>query len=191
MITVTMAEKLTDSISTENVVASTSIGQELDLEALCYDLLGVEYDPSEFPGIVYRIQDPKSTCLIYRSGRIVCTGAGSIKQVNEAFHSVFDDFRDLGIEIGDPDIFVVNVVSCADVRSPVNLNAAAIGLGLEFVEYEPEQFPGLVYRPTEHGVVILLFSSGKVVITGATDTEAPPKALKSFHADLESLGLLS
>lgn len=186
-----MDTTLVDSITTENVVASTSIGQELDLEAVSQDLLGEEYNPSDFPGVVFRTQQPKSSALIFRSGRVVGTGAKSVDAAHESLGRVFDELRTLGIEVGEPDIFIVNIVSCADIGSSINLNAAAIGLGLESVEYEPEQFPGLVYRLSEHDVVVLLFGSGKVVITGAEDVSTPPEALKTVHADLESLGLIT
>lgn len=186
-----MDTELVETISTENVVASTSIGQELDLDAVSQDLLGIEYDPSDFPGVVYRTQKPKSAALIFRSGRVVCTGAKSVDAVHESLGLVFDELRDLGIEVGEPEIFIVNIVSCGDIGSSLNLNAAAIGLGLELVEYEPEQFPGLVYRLPNHDVVVLLFGSGKVVITGAEDVSAPPKALESVYNDLDTLGLLA
>jgi transcription initiation factor TFIID TATA-box-binding protein len=186
-----MDTQLTETISTENVVASTTVGQELDLDAVSQDLLGVEYKASEFPGVVYRTQQPKAASLIFRSGKIICTGAKNVNAAQGSLESLFDEFRGLGIDVDDPDVSVVNVVSCADLGSPINLSAAAIGLGLEAVEYEPEQFPGLVYRLSELDVVILLFSSGKVVITGATDVSTPPKALEAAHSKLDSLGLLA
>ena len=186
-----MDTELGDSISTENVVASTSVGQELDLDAVSQDLLGVEYDPSEFPGVVYRTQMPKSASLIFRSGKIVCTGAKDVDAAHESLGFVFDELRELGVEIGDPEASIVNIVSCADIGTTLNLNAAAIGLGLESVEYEPEQFPGLVYRLSGHDVVTLLFGSGKVVITGAKDISEPPKALESVYNELDTLGLLA
>jgi transcription initiation factor TFIID TATA-box-binding protein len=180
-----------DSLSIENVVASTGIGQELDLESVSLDLMGADYDPEQFPGLVYRTQDPKAAALIFRSGKIVCTGASSVEDVHASLDIVFDELEALDIEIpANPEIIVQNIVSSGDLGTSLNLNAIAIGLGLEHVEYEPEQFPGLVYRLDDHDVVLLLFGSGKVVVTGATEVEQAREALAAVREELEGLGLL-
>jgi len=138
-----------ETINIENVVASTGIGQELDLQSVAMDLEGADYDPEQFPGLVYRTQDPKSAALIFRSGKIVCTGAKSTDDVHQSLRIVFDKLRELNIQVeDDPEIIVQNIVTSADLGENLNLNAIAIGLGLENIEYEPEQFPGLVYRLT-------------------------------------------
>ena len=180
-----------DSINIENVVASTGIGQELDLQSVAMDLEGADYDPEQFPGLVYRTQDPKSAALIFRSGKIVCTGAKSTDAVRESLDIVFDELRDLQIPVEDePEIIVQNIVSSADLGRNLNLNAIAIGLGLENIEYEPEQFPGLVYRLDEPEVVALLFGSGKLVITGGKQVEDAREAVDVIVKRLEDLGLL-
>ncbi|MFA9427950.1 TATA-box-binding protein (plasmid) [Natronorubrum bangense] len=180
-----------DSINIENVVASTGIGQELDLQSVAMDLEGADYDPEQFPGLVYRTQDPKSAALIFRSGKIVCTGAKSTDAVRESLDIVFDELRDLQIPVEDePEIIVQNIVSSADLGRNLNLNAIAIGLGLENIEYEPEQFPGLVYRLDEPEVVALLFGSGKLVITGGKQVEDARQAVDVIVKRLEDLGLL-
>jgi len=180
-----------DTITVENVVASTGIGQELDLQSVAMDLEGADYDPEQFPGLVYRTQSPKSAALIFRSGKIVCTGAKSIDDVHEALGIIFEKLRGLQIPVeDDPEITVQNIVSSADLGHNLNLNALAIGLGLEDVEYEPEQFPGLVYRMDEPEVVILLFGSGKIVITGGKRTDDAEGAVEEIVERIEGLGLL-
>ena len=180
-----------ESITIENVVASTGIGQELDLESVAMDLVGADYDPEQFPGLVYRTQDPKSAALIFRSGKIVCTGAKSTDDVHESLDIVFDELRDLSIQVEEsPEVTVQNIVSSADLGRTLNLNAIAIGLGLESIEYEPEQFPGLVYRLDEPEVVALLFGSGKLVITGGKQVEDAKEAVDVISNRLEELGLL-
>ncbi len=155
------------------------------------DLEGADYDPEQFPGLVYRTQDPKSAALIFRSGKIVCTGAKSTDAVRESLDIVFDELRDLQIPVEDePEIIVQNIVSSADLGRNLNLNAIAIGLGLENIEYEPEQFPGLVYRLDEPEVVALLFGSGKLVITGGKQVEDARQAVDVIVKRLEDLGLL-
>jgi len=182
---------LADTIRIENVVASSDLGQELALDQLSTDLLGAEYNPEDFPGIVYRLQEPKSATLIFRSGKVVCTGAKSVDDVHEALEIVFDDLRALGIDVeSNPTIEVQNIVSSASLKQSLNLNAIAIGLGLEQIEYEPEQFPGLVYRLDDPDVVVLLFGSGKLVITGANESEDAQSALKHVEDRLTELGLL-
>ena len=88
-----------ETIEIQNVVASTGIGQELDLEALATDLPGADFNPDNFPGLVYRTQEPKAAALIFRSGKFVCTGAKSINDVHEALDIIFDKLRDLGFPI--------------------------------------------------------------------------------------------
>lgn len=184
-------DDLRNSISIENVVASTGIDQELNLNAIAMDLPGVDYDPERFPGLVYRTQDPKSAALIFRSGKIVCTGADSVPAVHEALDIVFDVLTELGIEVPDePTVTIQNIVSSADLGARLNLNALAIGLGLENIEYEPEQFPGLVYRLDDPAVVCLLFGSGKLVITGGKKPGQAEDALVMVAEQIDNLGLL-
>src|SRR6056297_2210082 len=181
----------TDTIEIQNVVASTGIGQELDLEALATDIPGADFNPDNFPGLVYRTQDPKAAALIFRSGKIVCTGAKSVDGVHKSLEIVFDELASLSIDVAeDPPVTVQNIVSSGDLGTNLNLNAIAIGLGLEAVEYEPEQFPGLVYRLEDYDVVLLLFGSGKVVVTGAKETDEARDALMSVREELDELGLL-
>jgi transcription initiation factor TFIID TATA-box-binding protein len=180
------------SISVENVVATTSIGRELNLNSLALDLDGVDYDPEQFPGVIYRTNDPEAAALIFRSGKIVCTGADSVDAAHESINIVSSMFSTLDIDMPDElDIAVQNIVSSGDLGTKLNLNAIAIGLGLEHVEYEPEQFPGLVYRLEEDDVVLLLFGSGKVVITGGKDPDDAHRALDTVRKELDTLGLLS
>ncbi|WP_435120077.1 TATA-box-binding protein [Halolamina sp. C58] len=182
---------VTESIGIENVVASTDIGQELALETLAEDLQATDYNPDHFPGLVYCMQNPKAAALIFRSGKVVCTGANSVDAVTAALEQVFDELRELGVQVTDsPDIEIQNIVSSADLGHQLNLNAIAIGLGLEHIEYEPEQFPGLVYRLDDPPVVALLFGSGKLVITGGEQTDDAEQALEAIQTQLVDLGLL-
>jgi transcription initiation factor TFIID TATA-box-binding protein len=180
----------TDTISVKNVVASTGIEQELDLEHVAMDIDGAKYAPEQFPGIIYRVSQPRATALIFRSGKIVCTGAKSIADVHEAVQRVFEQLRTLDIPVTDEsDIIVQNIVSTADLGRTLNLHAIALGLGVEEIEYEPEQFPGLVYRLDDPEVVLLLFGSGKLVITGSTASEETIQAVEHVTTHLDDLGL--
>jgi len=155
-------------IRIENVVASTSLGDVLDLQSIALGLDGAEYEPEQFPGLIYRLKVPKTAILLFRSGKVVCTGAKSMKEVEDSIHSVALQIRKGGQKITlHPKIAVQNIVASSDLESEINLNAIAVTLGLDRVEYEPEQFPGLVCRIDEPKVVVLLFGSGKLVCTGA------------------------
>jgi transcription initiation factor TFIID TATA-box-binding protein len=180
-----------DTIKIVNVVASTGIGHDIDLKQVTLKLEGADYDPKRFPGVVYRTKDPKTAALLFRSGKIVCTGGKGIGEAHKGIENVFQSLRDIGIDVkGTPEIKVQNIVASADLRSALNLNAIASGLGLENIEYEPEQFPGLVYRVSDPKVVILLFGSGKLVITGGKKPEDMVNAVDHIVKELERLSLL-
>ena len=180
-----------DTIHLENAVGSASIDQELDLEQLAKDLPNSEFTPDQFPGLLYRTSEPRATNLVFRSGKIVITGATQLEELDRSIAILLDDLSTLGIPVpAEPDVTVQNIVSSADLGESLNLNAIAIGLGLESIEYEPEQFPGLVYRLDDPPVVVLLFGSGKVVVTGATTLADVETAVSSVAETLHDLGMV-
>ncbi len=172
-------------------MASANLGQELDLNYLVTKMNGAEYEPQVFPGLVFRIKEPKTATLLFHSGKLVCTGAKTIEQVRRTIEAVIEVVREAGVKITTfPKYEVQNIVASADLGQPVNLTSAVISLGLDRVEYEPEVFPGLVYRLTDPKVVILLFGSGRLVCTGArlpTDVE---KAVDKITEELRAAELL-
>lgn len=179
-----------ETIELQNVVASSGIDRQLDIERVAADLDGAEYDPDHTPGLLYRTTDPKATSLVFRSEKIVATGASSIEHARTAIGRVLTELDTLGIPVpDDPPITIQNVVASADLGHSLHLNAIAIGLGLEHVEYEPEQFPGLVYRLDEPSVVVLLFGSGKVVITGGKQPSEATEAIEAVVSRLTDLDL--
>jgi transcription initiation factor TFIID TATA-box-binding protein len=178
-------------IKIENVVASTSLGEELDLQAIALALDGAEYEPEQFPGLIYRLKEPKTATLLFRSGKVVCTGAKSLDEVKLAISKVSKQIEKAGIKVKiEPKIDVQNIVASSDLGQEINLNAIAISLGLEKVEYEPEQFPGLVYRLDSPKVVVLLFGSGKLVCTGARKPSDVGDAVNKIMEELQAAGLL-
>ena len=179
------------NIRIENVVASTSLGGELDLRAIALPLKGAEYEPEQFPGLIYRLKEPKTATLLFRSGKVVCTGAKSLNDVKTAISKVSKQIEAAGIHIkNEPKIEVQNIVASSDLGSTINLNAIAISLGLDKIEYEPEQFPGLVYRIDSPKVVLLLFGSGKLVCTGARKPEDIDVAVTKITEELRAADLL-
>ena len=173
------------------MVASASLGTELDLQSLAVSLDGADYEPEQFPGLIYRLKEPKTATLLFRSGKVVCTGAKSLDQVKLAIDKVTTQIRKAGINLdSEPKIEVQNIVASSDLGQKINLNVIAITLGLERVEYEPEQFPGLVYRLDEPKVVLLLFGSGKLVCTGARRPQDVEAAVDKITEELKAAGLL-
>jgi len=178
-------------IRIENMVASTTIADELELTALSAGLPGSEYDPEKFPGLVLRLKQPKTAALLFKSGKMVCTGGKTSEDVHHAIRQVRDMTAAAGADIHDDvQVEVQNIVASANLGASLNLHAIALALGLEKVEYEPEQFPGLVYRLREPRVVVLLFSSGRLVCTGARKREQVEMAIQYIGGELEKRGLL-
>lgn len=176
-------------IRIENVVASVSVNQRIDLDRVARSLLNVEYDPEQFPGLVYRLKKPKTATLIFNSGKMVCTGAKSEAEATRAVHRIVEHLREAGIQItGEPIITVQNIVASASLGAELNLELAAYSL--ENVMYEPEQFPGLIYRMREPKVVILLFGSGKLVCTGAKKEDDVYNAVNNVMKTLLDLGIM-
>lgn len=152
-------------IKVQNIVATASLEKDIPLIKLAEALPNTEYNPEQFPGLVMRIKEPKTSALIFSSGKIVCTGAKSMAKVKEAVRKIIQNVEKIRIKITvDPKISVQNMVASGSVGMDLNLNSLA--LELENTEYEPEQFPGLVYKLPGTRATFLLFSNGKIVCTG-------------------------
>jgi len=166
------------TIKIENIVASMALSDHFDLLHISSSLENADYDKNKFPGLVYRIKDPKTAFLVFGSGKANCTGAKSIADVDTA------------IDITSKDYTVQNIVAGASLGTELDLDSIAIGLGFENIEYEPEVFPGLVYRINKPKVVVLIFRSGKLVITGAKTQEECEFAKIDVWQQLNNLGLV-
>ena len=178
------------NIKIENIVASASLGVRIPLEKIVEHLEGTEYEPEQFPGLVYRLKNPKAAALIFSSGKIVCTGARSISDVRKVVKKVVTMIK--SSKIGKPKKYTIqieNIVASAKLESKLNLDK--IAFELENSEYEPEQFPGLVYRLKNPKVAFLLFSSGKVVCTGVRKVEDIELAVKIISKKLKSVDALT
>ncbi len=152
-------------IQVVNIVVSTSLEHDIPLEKMAATLSNTEYNPEQFPGLVIRIKEPKTSALIFSSGKVVCTGARTLEKVEESIKQIIKSLEKIGIKIKvKPVINVQNIVAAGSVDMDLNLNVLA--MKLENTEYEPEQFPGLVYKLPQAKATFLLFSNGKIVCTG-------------------------
>ncbi len=231
-----------ERLTVVNVVAYTRVAEELDLPDIAIQL-NCEYEPEQFPGVVYRVVDPKLAILMFRSGRAVCTGGKNKDNIHTGIERMIGDLRKAGIEtweLDDVEIEVQNMVatyalfypedydgtarmddnhtSVIDIEGGIraatdeekeeedsrirgiregeplaamprrlNLNNLTFHLPFDKVEYEPEQFPGLIYRLDYPKVVCLIFGSGKMVITGARDKSEILEAVLFIQDELADL----
>ncbi len=181
------------TITIENIVASTRLAEDFDLQKLMETgLEGAVYDKAKFPGLVYRIENPKAAFLIFASGKVVCTGTKNVENSRIALFNLANELNSIGYKEIDlePEIHVQNVVASANLRTNLNLNAVLSAFGVENVEYEPEVFPGLVCKLEVPRVVVLVFRTGKLVITGGKCPEDCEEGLRVIKTQLDNLGLL-
>ena len=176
-------------ITIQNVVATATLNQKVDLNAVVKSYPGVEYRPEQFPGLVFRLKRPKTATLIFSSGKMVCTGAKSGKESRSAIMKVVKELKKDGIIIvSNPDLKVVNIVASASLGGKVDLEKAVSTLRKAM--YEPEQFPGLICRMDEPKVVMLVFASGSLVCTGAKKEQDVYDTVHKLHVILEEQNLI-
>lgn len=151
----------------QNVVATTNLGVQLELKTIALKARNAEYNPKRFAAVIMRIREPKTTALIFSSGKIVVTGAKSEAESTKASRKYAKIVYKLGYTKAKFTEFTVqNIVASCDVGFPVHLEGLAHAHNT-FCSYEPELFPGLIYRMMKPKIVLLIFVSGKVVLTGA------------------------
>lgn len=168
-----------------NIVVSTNLQHTIPLEKMAATLANTEYNPEQFPGLVIRIKDPKTSALIFSSGNVVCTGARSMEKVHLAIKRIIESLEKINIFIKiKPEVKIQNIVASGSIGMKLNLNVLA--MKLENTEYEPEQFPGLVYKLMEAKATFLLFSNGKVVCTGTKSEQEVDKAMDLLLARLQN-----
>ncbi len=175
-------------IKVVNIVVSTSLQHDIPLEKMASTLSNTEYNPEQFPGLVIRIKEPKTSALIFSSGKVVCTGARSMDKVEESIKKIIKSLEKIGIKITiKPEIKIQNIVASGTVGMDLNLNILA--MKLRNTEYEPEQFPGLVYKliDPEIKATFLLFSNGKIVCTGTKSETEVNKALDKLIDNLKKV----
>jgi transcription initiation factor TFIID TATA-box-binding protein len=171
-------------VTIKNIVAKLDLDVEFDLDYLLSEMPNSSYEPEQYPSLVFR-PPGLSTVLITRTGKLLFTGGDSTENLRNTYRRISEELENLGVDdVGRiREIEIVNVVSTFELSSNIDLNRLSITLGLENVEYEPEQFPGLVYR-IKNGPVVLIFSSGKAVVTGAVST---PEILDAVNVIRELL----
>ncbi len=173
----------------ENVVATVvvEITENIDLNIIASKHEDVEYNPERFPGLVMRILKPKATILIFSTGKMVVTGMRKASEADRVVEKVLKNIRKAGIKVSNPEITIQNIVASGDLHTNIDLNMAAIVM--EYAMYEPEVFPGLIYRMQEPKTVFLIFSTGRIVCTGAKKKEIVREAVKKLNKEVRELGV--
>jgi transcription initiation factor TFIID TATA-box-binding protein len=170
----------------ENLVVSVSIDQKINLDQFSRKAKDIEYDPDHFPGAIYRIKEPRVSALIFSSGKVNCTGARHWDEIPIVVKILEKKFREGGLRPKKIEHKVQNLVVSANLGYEVNIDVAATEL--DNVEYEPEQFPGLIFRVKEPKCVALVFTSGKINVVGAKEWEFIDKAIAQVDKALREVG---
>jgi transcription initiation factor TFIID TATA-box-binding protein len=184
-----LAKRKPPTICIQNIVASAALNQRISLGKIVEKFPFAEYSPRVFPGLVFRLKKPKTATLIFETGKMVCTGAKSEKEAIQAVNKVTRELKSHGIPLANkPEIKIQNIVASAALNGEIDLENVVYKL--RKVMYEPEQFPGAVYRMDEPKVVFLIFSAGKLVCVGAKKEQDVYTAVDKLQKILEEQELI-
>jgi transcription initiation factor TFIID TATA-box-binding protein len=164
----------------QNIVATVNLETRLDLKTIALHARNAEYNPKRFAAVIMRIREPKTTALIFASGKMVVTGAKSEEQSRLAARKYARIIQKLGFPARFSEFKIQNIVGSCDVKFPIRLEGLACAHG-HFSSYEPELFPGLIYRMVKPKIVLLIFVSGKIVLTGAKVREEIYQAFENIY----------
>jgi len=177
----------------ENVVGTVVLplepGEKIDLNQVARKFSECEYNPERFPGLVMRIAVPKATVLVFSTGKMVVTGMRDASEAGAVVATVIDNLIKAKVTITtEPEITIQNIVASGDLHVPIDLNEASVIM--ENAMYEPEVFPGLIYRMQEPKTVFLIFSTGRIVCTGAKTKEIVGEAVEKLVEEIKRLDLV-
>jgi transcription initiation factor TFIID TATA-box-binding protein len=189
-----------NQISIENIVGSGELEPELDLAAVAEDLRKqkeikeVKHSREGGNRLLIYFKNSDALSILSPNSTYIFNGVNSFEKMKEAEQKLLGSLAKLGIissppsekEIEKP-LEIQNLVCTGDLNRELNLEALSIGFGLESVEYEPEQFPGLIYKPKDSGSTVLLFASGKAVVTGVADKKTAQEAFDSIKSKVTEL----
>lgn len=176
-----------------NMVASASLGLELDLYALANKIREIEYEPEQFPGAILKFKDPKASLLLFKNGKVVCVGCKKRELITKTIDKTIKMLTPYARSITKtkkPQIDITNIVAAASLG--IDLDLYKIAYKIKDVEYEPEQFPGAILKFKEPKASLLLFKNGKVICAGAknekeiSDVLAKAKKMLLPYAEKQS-----
>jgi transcription initiation factor TFIID TATA-box-binding protein len=187
----------------QNIVSTANLGCQLKLRQIALQARNAEYNPKRFAAVIMRIKEPKTTALIFSSGKMVCTGAKSEEDSKKASRKYAKIIKSLGFPVEFKEFKVQNIVGSCDVKFQISLSKLNMKLGKLNVNsdssnnknkkyichYEPEIFPGLIYHMLEPEIVLLIFVSGKIVLTGAKERNEIYDAFNKIYPLLSTIKL--
>lgn len=169
----------------QNVVSTVNLVCKLDLKQIALHARNAEYNPKRFAAVIMRIRDPRTTALVFSSGKMVCTGAKSEEMSRLAARKYARIIQKLGFPARFVEFKIQNMVGSCDVKFPIRLEGLVMSHA-QFSSYEPELFPGLIYRMVRPRIVLLIFVSGKVVLTGAKERSEIMEAFCNIYPILKN-----
>lgn len=162
-----------------NLVASSNLNATLDLYNLAISIPNIEYEPEQFPGAILKLKEPKVSMLLFKNGKVICSGASNENQIAQAIRKASKLIHEIQKEVKIQKTVkytVVNLVATANLNQ--NLDLFQTAMNLDNVEYEPEQFPGAILRIADPKITLLLFKNGKMICAGAKKESLLRKGLK-------------
>ncbi|MCD6434171.1 MAG: TATA-box-binding protein [Candidatus Diapherotrites archaeon] len=171
-----------------NLVAASDLKATLDLYNLAISIPEIEYEPEQFPGAILKLKEPKVSMLLFKNGKIICSGASSEKEIAQGIRKASKLIHEI-----QPDVKVqrkvsyevVNLVATANLN--LELDLFQIAMKLDNVEYEPEQFPGAILRIDDPPLTMLLFKNGKMICAGAKREYLLRKGLRKAEKIIKSI----
>mmetsp|Transcript_24987 Transcript_24987/g.36890 ORF Transcript_24987/g.36890 Transcript_24987/m.36890 type:complete len:220 (+) Transcript_24987:100-759(+) len=168
----------------QNIVATISLGVTVDLEKVAKTVNNAEYSPRRFAAVIMRLREPRVTALVFKTGKMIVTGAKNVKDSETAGQKFVRIIQRCGFTTASfNDYKIQNISATVSMGFPIRLEGLLYAHA-NCCTYEPELFPGLVYRMTNPKVVLLIFVSGKVVLTGAKDKDSLLQAVTKIHPQL-------
>jgi transcription initiation factor TFIID TATA-box-binding protein len=168
-----------DAKDISNLVGIVKISDDLDLKKIFIELENASFEPEQFSGLIYRSEDPVGTVTLFKNGKAICTGTKNPKMLKEIISNLVDKLNYLEIPVyKNYKIEIKNMVFTKTLKHPINLAKVALSFGLENVDYEPDDFPGLSYKTDDPRATFIIFESGKIICTGTSSIAQAEEAYK-------------
>ncbi|MEM2054418.1 MAG: hypothetical protein QW336_00625 [Candidatus Anstonellales archaeon] len=173
-----MNSKDREKLKIVNMVASADLSVEIDIDKFARTSENVEYEPEQFPGAIIRYTNPRTTVLLFRNGRIVIVGSKSQNDIKDTIVQLVNDLNARGVIRSNTTLTadtikynIPNYVALGELEFSIDLDNLLTDPDLN-LEYEPEQFPGIMIWIDKYGSTALVFRNGKIILSGNRDIES-------------------
>ena len=180
-----------NKIQIENIISSAQISEQFDIKLLSEKITESSYNPSEFEGLSIKYENEKIAIIVLGTGKIFCTGAKEISDAINKIKKISTQIKKIGLKIKkDYEVKIENIIVTVELKKELNLSDIAKRLILQKVDYQPEIFPGLIYKIEDFQTILIIFNTGKIVCTGAKNIDDATNSLKKMEEKLSSIGAL-